>query len=175
MTTNNTSTTALPQKMRGTATVYSDLSIEFRPQGEGRAQQVPITSTRNSQLYRTTSAKKPQVVAHLKVPADTADPAAELTQQLNDLCRRAWPEKKQPRPRRRRRLARWPENGTDGVTIEADERKYSLHVAMDISLADHVDYKDFFYQLVNETSKCLAFNTDFMNRLLRAAANTSGK
>ena len=38
MTTNNTSTTALPQKLRGTATVYNDLSFEFRPQGEGQPQ-----------------------------------------------------------------------------------------------------------------------------------------
>ena len=65
-------------------------------------------------------------------------------------------DKTKRRPQGRRLLA------TEGLAVACTPS--ALTVSISIPLAQYPDYKDRFYQLINETAKCLAFNKDFLNK-----------
>ena len=73
-----------PRKMRGVATYEGD-DFTFRPCEQGEPTQVNVKTCKGGKTYETTSEKKPQRVAHLSCPADTADPWREYTTQLKRL------------------------------------------------------------------------------------------
>ena len=77
-------TKSKPRKLRGVGTYEGD-DFTFRPCEQGEPTQVNVKTCKGGKTYETTSEKKPQRVAHLSCPADTADPYREYTAQLKRL------------------------------------------------------------------------------------------
>ena len=73
-----------PRKMRGVGTYEGD-DFTFRPCEQGEPTQLNVKTCKGGKTYETTSEKKPQRVAHLSCPADTADLWREYTAQLKRL------------------------------------------------------------------------------------------
>jgi len=74
-----------PLKIRGTLTILDAEAhdYEFRAQRTtGESSQQVVRQNGQSKLYRTTGERKPKMVAHLSVSADSPDPVADLHQQL---------------------------------------------------------------------------------------------
>ena len=88
-----------PKKIRGTMEYYDDDRLLFTPQGTGQPQYESLKKSGGSALMRTTGEKTRSLVAHLKVPADAVDPAADLRDQL-EKCLKALPgHHAEPAPR----------------------------------------------------------------------------
>ena len=77
-------TKSQPRKMRGVGTYEGD-DFTFRPCEQGEPTQLNVRTTTGGKVFTTTSSKKPQRVAHLSCPADTADLWREYTAQLKRL------------------------------------------------------------------------------------------
>jgi len=78
---------AEPRRVRGTATFHDDMSVEFTPQGEGEPVQKNVRKKGGSRFYETEGRKESSIVAHLKIPRDTPDPAAALEEELDFFIR----------------------------------------------------------------------------------------
>ena len=63
-------TLKVPRRVRGTLVAKGGDSYEFIPQGEGLPTQTDVRKAGDAKLYKTTSEKKPRLVAHLSVPSD---------------------------------------------------------------------------------------------------------
>ena len=159
-------------KSRGTATVWDDNTICFVPQAEGMPQHQVVRETKTSKLYRTTSVNKPKIVAHLTALSDSPSAISDLYRQLDELTAELEDtpqgKKKYYRGGNCRRLMR--ECGAE-VTVRED----SLEVSLQISLREYPDYKERFYSQINEVSKCLAYNKDFLSQRLRSLVSNGSK
>ncbi len=76
-----------PRKVRGTATFYNEDEFEFKPYGHGEPVKQNMRKVGSSQIYETTGAKTSKMVAHLSIPKDSSDPAADLQKQLDMLVK----------------------------------------------------------------------------------------
>ena len=76
-----------PRKIRGTMEYYDDDRLLFTPQGTGQPQYESLKKSGGDALMRTTGEKTRSLVAHLKVPADTTDPAADFRDQLDKVLK----------------------------------------------------------------------------------------
>ena len=63
---------------RGTATIYEDDSIEFRPCGKGEPSQRNVKRSGASKFYQTNGEKESNYVAHLMAPKDALDPVGDM-------------------------------------------------------------------------------------------------
>ena len=157
----------IEKKLRGTATFYTTGSVEFTPQQEGSPRFEPLKKTRNGALMRTTGEKQQSMVAHLKVPADSTDPAAELQDELEKLLKTLPEYHGEPRPRGRTLCRK------EGAVFAYNGKKGCIEIALTIDLRQHVDYMKEFYKLTNELSQCLHINDDFLREQCRALAKCS--
>lgn len=73
-----------PRKVRGTG-IYLGDEFSFKPSEQGEPAQLNVKTCKGGKTFETTSETKPLKVAHLTCPANTADPFAEYTSQLERL------------------------------------------------------------------------------------------
>ena len=157
------------EEVRGKARIFLDKSIEFTPYQEGQPQKERVCNNKQSELYKTVG-RQPKLVARLLVDSASADPVGDMYDQLEDLAERygkvTQTEQKARTPKRGRILRN---EGGLKVQVGTD----LLSISYEISLKEHPDYKEALYNLINETSKCLAFNQSFLSQRLKSLAKSS--
>ena len=157
-----------PKKVRGTATIYADSRIDFRPQAEGSPAQVNKKSVGRSSFYKTTSEKEPQLVAHLSVPADSADPVAQMQEDLASLTK-GMESKKSVQPKGKLLVS------TDGLKIFTNNTRKTITVVQEIDLSAHPNYEKFMLIQMQEIFKCFTINQSSLAKLIPAPRKSSRK
>lgn len=154
------------RKYRGVATLYPDGQVDFRPHAEGQPQHEGLTATRNSKLYRTVG-KEPKEVAHLSVKAGTADPFADMLDEL----RRLYPDhdKSMP-PLFGRRLFH-----EDGIDLRLNEQERTLECMFHIALPGCLQVSNQVLTVFQKINSCLAYNENSIKPLTRVAGKSSTK
>lgn len=129
-------------------------NCEFRAQqSTGEPAQEVIESCGQSKLYRTTGKKKQQMVAHLSVPADTADPVASMARQFNQLTA-GMQARKRPEPKGEMLL-----NERDArVILSQKERKLYVELTFDLKEKPNITYE--LPRLMAQLSTCLFTNRE---------------
>ena len=158
-------------ELRGKLTEYEGGMHIFRAAGKGEPQLEFIKGDKGgkkSSLARTTGEKTQSLVAHLKVPADATDPAADLRDQLENVLKALPQQGKSPIPKGRRLLS------NDGVEVRQNAKGF-LEIGVKIDLRENVDYMKKFYEIMTEISKCLHYNADSLKRQCIALASSSTK
>ena len=134
-----------PRKIRGTATIYADDRMEFRPQQAGEPQRLDVRKKGESSLYRTTSEKAPRLVAHLSAAADSPDPVAQMQEDLASL--------------------------TKGMETKTDvQPKGKL-----IDLSAHPNYEKFMLNQMQQIFRCFTINETSFRKLTSAPRKCSRK
>ena len=111
----------------GTATIYEDDSIEFKPQGEGKPVQRDVKRARNSKFYQTNGEKECNYVAHLSVPKDSLDPVGDMMKDFKSLTRELQPQLPlEPRTK--------PLMKKDGLSVYLDKKEHKLKIFCEILL-----------------------------------------
>lgn len=159
----------IDKKLKGTATIYTDGAMEFVPQGTGSPRYETVSKVGSSAVYKTTGTGQQSYVAHLKVPADSADPQAELQEQLDKVGLKLWPMPRAEVPRGRV-LLRQP-----GCLVTQNASRGELQVSFTINLKEKVDYLKEYYKLQNQINLCLHSNADSLRQLCRQLHSCSTK
>jgi len=147
------------QKFKGTATLWSDGRVDFRPQAAGDPRQRGIAETRDGKLYETTG-QKPQVVAHLKCDARTVDRAAALHQALEELLP---PEERRLKPPRGRLLLQDAD-----LEVRLNQQTRHVEVRIDMDTTRVLDIDNHIFKLLTRINTCLAFNRTLLRPQSRA-------
>ena len=149
----NEKTTARPRlrKVRGTAVFHDDDSVEFVPQQEGVPVQKGVRKLGESRFYETEGEKQSSYVAHLKVDKSSADPAAEMFEQLALLAK---PLMKQlpPMPQSKVLL----DDTNIHVWHEKDDNKVVIMMEVDTTASGELSSQ--VYNLTIRVNKCFAIN-----------------
>jgi len=142
-----------PRRIRGTAVFHDDDAVEFIPQGKGEPVQRAVRKHGESKLYETEGDKTSSYVAHLKVNRDTADPRAELFDQLEHLTSKMNKDKEGLLTPPVKCLEK-----TDCLKIWHNRRTKKVIVQMEISLDSGYMPSKALYQLTAATDKCFVIN-----------------
>ena len=161
------SNTLIEKKMKGSATQYKGGAFEFTPYGEGTAVYAKLSKVGNCSLSKTTGEKDVNYVAHLKTPANSPDPAADLRDQLEKLVQSLEKGTRKVTPRGRT-LAK-----EEGYVCTLNATKGTIEIGIAIDLREHVDYVNYFNKLSINLSKCLQFNDTSIRTLCKELAKTS--
>ena len=154
------------KKVRGTMEYLPEDKLVFTPHGTGQPQYEKLKTTATSALMRTTGEKTQSLIAHLKVPADAVDPAADLREQLEKVLKALPAKGEAPVPRGRRLMKK------DGVEVRLNA-KGSLEIGVKIDLRENADYIKKFYEIMTEINKCLHYNEESVSKLKNALATSS--
>ncbi len=112
---------------RGTATIYEDDSIEFRPCAKGEPSQRNVKRSGSSKFYQTNGEKESNYVAHLMASTDALDPVGEMLQDFDTLTKDLQPKlPKEPRTK--------PLMKKDGLSVYLDKKEHKLKVFCEILL-----------------------------------------
>ena len=161
-----------PIKIRGTGAYYEDNTFEFTPQKEGNPQRKDVFKTKCSTMY-TTTGKQPKRVVTIQYDPDAPDPRAAVYDEVDALFKKALPDDKSTRTAPKGRTL-MNEHGRV-VKYNNSSRQIEISLAVPIDMTDGKDYKTNFYEYIQELSKCLQFNTDFLNRQVISAVKSSTK
>lgn len=146
-----------PRKVRGTATIYGDNRVEFVPQAEGTPQQKNLRKRGQSTFYHTNGEKESSIVAHLRVPADCEDPAAEMFEQLHYFTKDMLSKEPQ-KPAQKKMLER------EGVSVWHIRKDHKVVVRMEICTDTEMELSSILFNLTSEVNKCLAINRHSLNQ-----------
>ena len=141
-----------PRKVRGTATFHDDTGdMEFRAVQPGEPVQKNVKRSGSSTFYETDGQKDSSYVCHLKVSKTSADPAAEMEEQLQKLT--APLRKREGAKPRGKRLVDTPE-----LTVYHNKRESKVSVLMTIDLQTEGEISAKLFYLTAEVNKCFAIN-----------------
>lgn len=140
---------------RGTATIYEDDSIEFRPCGKGEPSQRNVKRSGASKFYQTNGEKESNYVAHLMAPKDALDPVGDMLKDFETLTRELEPQlPKEPRTK--------PLMKRDGMSVYLDKKEHKVRIFAEILLdAEKNPYSpaDWAYTLIGaQLSQCFTTN-----------------
>jgi hypothetical protein len=112
---------------RGTATIYEDDSIEFRPCAKGEPSQRNVKRSGASKFYQTNGEKESNYVAHLMAPKDSLDPVGDMMKDFKSLTRELQPQLPlEPRTK--------PLMKKDGLSVYLDKKEHKLKIFCEILL-----------------------------------------
>ena len=161
-----------PRSIRGTLKVLNEEhDLEFRAtRATGESNREEISSTKNSQLYKTKGTKQQTLVAHLTARPDSPDPLADMYGQLQKLAKDAKLETKEEPKLRGEKLL-----DSKNLSVILSKKEHKIDVRISIDLAQHPDYKDEFYKAIVELNKCFSINQQkVLSALPAPAKNSSG-
>ena len=141
-----------PRKVRGTLTIKSEDDVEFRADRHtGISSQEQISKTGDSKLYRTVGEKKNKLVAHISVPSDDPDPAASMSEQLEQLTRGM---QTKARPKLKGRVLLNEPNAR--ITLSKKDSK--VEMVLSIDLKTNPNYNQALMNLMYKVNQCFATN-----------------
>ena len=147
-----------PRKVRGTATFHEDTGdMEFRACQPGEPVQKNVKRVKDSSFYETEGTKESSYVAHLKVPKTSADPVAEMFEQLAEGTKRL--QKKEPPKPKGRRLIDEPR-----LMVVHNAKENQVTVTMTIDLKAEGELSAKLFNLTSEVNKCFAINQKRLTR-----------
>ena len=162
---------------RGTATIYEDDSIEFRPCGKGEPTQRNVKRIGNSKFYQTAGEKESNYVAHLMVPKTATDPVGDMLKDFESLTRELEPRLEKP-PRTKPLLKKEDDNG-NSLQVYADRKDNRLKVFVDINLdpdKNPFNPADWAYTLIGaQLNQCFTYNRKSILTAYRQQEKTSSK
>ncbi len=155
----STESTVYPLRLRGVLTVLNDQQdCEFRAQrSTGVSSQKEVSSTKDSKLYKTTGEKKPKMVAHITVPADSADPAADMQKQLQQLTKGM---KTKAKPKLNGRVLLDEKD----CRVVLNEKERRVQVIFDIDLTASYDHQNQLIRKMQKISTCFAINQPYLSQ-----------
>ena len=140
-------------KVRGSAKINRETGdVEFTAAQPGDPVQRNVRKCGKSTFYETDGAQQCSYVCHLKVDKDSADPAAEMQQQLERLT--ACIRKREPRQPRGRLLLESP-----AVNVWHNRKCGVVSVVMNIDLQTEGEISAKLFNLTAEVNKCFAINS----------------
>ena len=144
-----------PVSFRGTLRqLDAEGNCEFKAVRHTGSTQLTVAQSGQSKLYRTTGQRAPQMVAHLSVSADSADPAAQLHQQLGRLTKGI--VKRQPKPLDGVRLL----EGKECIVVH-NLKQQRLQVVIDIDLTQpQLNLQSEIIRHLQTINQCLAINRE---------------
>lgn len=152
MMTKNSQQAVKSRRVRGTATFNDETGdMTFRAVQPGEPVQKNVRRSGSSSFYETEGQGRSSYVCHLKVDRDSADPAAEMEEQLQRLTS---PIRKKPVVRLRGRHLL----DKDGVKVYHDRRCNQVSVLMSIDLDAEGEISAKLFNLTAEVNKCFAIN-----------------
>lgn len=138
--------------VRGRARINRETGdMEFRACQPGEPVQKNVKKVGQSSFYETEGQKDSSYVCHLKVSKGSADPAAEMEEQLERLTT-SIRKKKLGKPRGKR-LVDTPE-----LTVYHDKRESKVSVLMTIDLQTEGELSSKLFNLTADVNKCFAIN-----------------
>ena len=141
-----------PLKVRGQATINIETGdVDFRAYQQGEPVQRNVKKQGGSSFYETEGRKESSYICHLKVPKDSADPAAEMQEQLEKFLKPL--VKKEPAKPRGKRLLE-----TQDVTVYHNQKEQRVSVLMTIDLTAEGELSAKLFNLTSEVNKCFAIN-----------------
>ena len=148
-----TKAAAAARRVRGVMTIREGDDMEFRAERKtGVSTQEQVAKAGDSKLYRTVGEKaRTKVIAHLSVPADSADLRADLYEQVERLTRDT-ATKTPPRLKGRTLM-----NDAD-CRVTLSKKECRIEVVLGISLATHPDYVSRLLSLMQKVNQCFATN-----------------
>jgi hypothetical protein len=163
-------------KGRGTATIYEDDSIEFRPTGNGQPVQRNVRKRGNSKFYQTNGEKESNFVAHLSAPTGSLDPVGDMLKDFEALTKELQPVTP-PKPRTKPIMKR---EGQYGETIEVyvDRKEHCVRVFATLPLEENnpLNPADWAYTLIGAPlSLCFTSNRKSILTAYRQPEKTSSK
>lgn len=139
------------KKLKGTARIYDDESMDFTPQKEGTPVQKDVKRVRKSTFYATNGEKDSSYVLHLNVDKNATDPVAELTEDFDKLVKNI--DKKAEKRLKGKTLM-----DANGTSVTLNKKQHVLQVAVNIDLERNSLYKDYLYKQVFEIIRCFISN-----------------
>ena len=157
------------KRIRGTMAIHPEHRLVFTPQGKGQPQYEQIKKTTNGALMRTTGEKTQSLIARLRIPADAADPAASLYDELENLVKALPPSKRRATLKGRKLMDQ------DHAKVHLDMKGGRLEMALTIDLRENIDFIKNFNTICMEINKCLYYNSTTIQKQCRALASSSTK
>lgn len=155
--TSNVSTGSKPRKVRGTATIFDDNRVEFTPQAIGEPRRQKEKKKGLSTFYETIGEKESSIVAHLKVPANCEDPAAQMFEELAHFTKDM--QTQAPKMPKQKKLM-----SEEGVSVWHLKSENKVVVKMEIATDTEQELSSILFNLTSEVNKCLAINKRFLNQ-----------
>ena len=162
-------TTNKTQRVRGSARIQPDGTFDFKPDGQGVKKIEEVRQARKSRCYRTAGEKQQTLVAHLTVDANAKDPAYEMYKDFREVVKTLPGFEKLPTPQGR------VLEKNDDFRLTVNQAQGRIEASFQIDLRQHADFMKQFYELLNQMSKCLYYNEDFLKKQCRALASSSTK
>lgn len=154
-------------KIRGTATYYEDdHSFEFVSQKQGKPQRANEHKYGAATTYTTTGAS-PKSVVSLQCSADAVDKRRELTEQFNEIMKQEFGAQ----PKDKVKIDGIVLKKDEGCTLKFNTKKCELSCNFTLSMLPEGsnDFKMKFYELIQNLSKCFAFNTTLIQKYVQSA------
>ena len=108
-------------------------------------------------------------MAHIAVAADTKDPAYEMYRDFREITKDLGGFERIPVP------AGKVLEKTDDFRLTVNQAQGRIECSWSIDLRAHADFMKQFYELLNQQSKCLYYNEDFLKQQCRALARRGTK
>lgn len=143
------------KKMRGTARIFDDDSMEFRPYETGKPIQKGVKKARKSSFYSTEGEKDSSYVMHLRVDRNATDPAAELSEDFDKLIKNVGGDAEE-------RFKGKVLDNVEGRKITLSKKNHSLKVELTFKLEGNTLYKDELHKHVFETLLCFSRNQELI-------------
>lgn len=149
----------MPRRIRGTLIVKEGDDVEFHAQrSTGLSAQEQVASCGQSKLYRTVGEKTQKMVAHLSIAADSADPRADLMEQVEKLTR----DMPSNAPQRLRGKTLMHD---DDVCVVTNTQDHLVQVTMRIDVRKYPNYISRLLTLMQRLNQCFATNQASLAKL----------
>ena len=132
----------------------SEGNCEFRAQAKGEPREEVLKKEGSGKLYRTTGKNRSQMVAHLSVPADTADPVASMTRQFNALTKDMRTRVKRPEAKGEKLMN---EDGTQ-IVLNSQERRLYINIEYNLDKNPNIAYE--LSKILAKVTQCLYINRE---------------
>ena len=149
---------AIIRKGRAHVTIYESQDIDVRwPETDPSKCQTMLKRTKTGSIAKTASEKNPQYRVTAMVPADSADPAVDILEQVENLVRTIDPKVKFPKATGKKLL--------NDETAKVLANKDCIQCYMEIPISDPYRVQQEFYNLNNRIASCLAQNQEYIRKL----------
>ena len=149
---------SIVRKGRAHVTIYESQDIDVRwPETDPSKCQTVLKRTKTGSIAKTASEKNPQYRVTAMVPANSADPAVDILEQVGNLVRTIDQKAKIPKVVGKKLL--------NDETAKVMANKDCIQCYMEIPISDPYRVQQEFYNLNNRIASCLAQNQEYIKKL----------
>ncbi len=175
MTKKNQDSAPHPLHVKGSATIYHDGAVEFKPSGQGEPVYDDLRRHKNGVTLATTRGTRPKLVARIPVSADSPDPFYAMVDALSEAMPADCPS---PVPAMTKVYARRPWRVLlkhDDVLLSLSPEHGRLFICATIDMGRTPLYQNQLFNLFNDINKCLAINETTLRSAVLARQKSGTK